>query len=295
MGFSDSAILVFGVGGQIASALRDLIPQATFISQSECNFAEPKSVVPLLDAKRPKLIINCAAFTQVDLAETDFESAQKINADSPAEIAKWCARHESSLIHFSTDYVYSGKGDQFRDETEPPAPINRYGMSKWLGDRAIIASGCHHIILRTSWVFSPVGKNFLKTMLSIGQQKEELNIVSDQIGSPSYAPHLAEAAIAIARHPDFKRHCGVFHCVNEGTTSWFDFARFIFSTAEEMQLPVRVKRVNPILSSDFISAAQRPLNSRLDTKKLERTFSISLPAWKQAVVECLTQLKSQDF
>lgn len=289
--FNRNSVLVFSSEGQLALSLRKLLPEAIFVPHAECDFAEPQNVVRVLDSIRPHLVINPAAYTQVDQAEKEKSLAQKINADSPREIANWCARNSASMIHFSTDYVYDGGGVEVRDELEAPSPLSHYGFTKLLGDQAIARSGCHHVILRTSWVFSPWGKNFVRTMLKLGGERTSLSIVADQVGAPTYAPDLAAAAFAIAAHPEFKKHEGVFHCTNSGFTSWFGFAEEIFRQARRQGFELKVNQVHPISTSAYPTPAKRPLNSRLSLERLERCFGVRMRPWGIALEECLTQLK----
>lgn len=291
MGSSDRPTLVFGTSGQVALALRALLPEAVYISQEACDFEHPESIVAVLAKHNPSVVINPSAYTQVDLAEKEFEKALKINAEAPKKMAEWCRLNGASLVHFSTDYVYRGDGDHFHLEDEKPDPPNRYGLSKLAGDQAIAASGCHYVILRTSWVFSPWGKNFMKTMLTLGAEREALSVVNDQIGSPTYAPDLARAVVAITEHPKFqdKTVSGVFHAINQGITSWHGFAEEIFNQARESGLALRLSALNGIPSSSYPTPAVRPKNSRLDTNRLFETLNVRLRPWQEALAEGITE------
>lgn len=291
MGSFKRRLLIFGSQGQVASALKSIVPDAICISQAECDFGDPRSISAVLDSFRPTLVINPAAYTDVDNAEIDFERAKLINGIAPGKVAVWCAANSASLIHFSTDYVYSGEGDHPWSEESETNPINKYGETKLMGDKAIQASGCHYVILRTSWVFSSKGKNFVKTMLKLGVEREELNVVADQFGSPTSALDLASAVAKIINHPGFSATSGIFHCAGAGYTSWHGFAEKIFELAKPLDFPLKVKRVVPILSRDYPSRASRPKNSRLNTDKLKATFNTELPSWHESLSHCLRDLR----
>ncbi|NJL25166.1 MAG: dTDP-4-dehydrorhamnose reductase [Calothrix sp. SM1_5_4] len=200
-------VLVFGSNGQVAQALKALLPEAVFLSRTECDLERPGQAAAALEKHKPRVVINAAAYTEVDKAESENERsrAHQINAAAVQEIAFWCARNDVSLIHYSTDYVYPGDGDLPWSELAPVAPRNHYGQTKLDGEAAIRSAGCHHVILRTSWVFSPVGKNFVKTMLKLGLEREHLSVVDDQVGSPTYAPDIARATLRVLGHPHFAK------------------------------------------------------------------------------------------
>lgn len=286
-----SPIVVFGTEGQVARSLRILEPEAIYVSRAECDFTRPEQIRPYLERVRPRLVINPAAFTDVDRAEKDFAEALSVNAESPAEIARWCAASGASLVHYSTDYVYSGDGENFWRESDPTHPLNKYGESKWRGEQAVTASGCHHVILRTSWVYSPFGKNFVRTMIRLGQEREALRVVNDQIGSPTYAFDLAEATVKICAHPNFKNTSGVFNTVNSGTTSWYGLAAETFKLMREFGEPLKVQKLEPIPAREYPLPAARPSNSRMNTEKLEQIFGVKLRAWDLALKACLEEMR----
>lgn len=288
---SSENLLIFGTEGQVARSFRDILPQAIYAHRSECDFLKPESIEPYLDRVCPQIIINPAAFTEVDRAETDWEAARSVNANAPAAIARWCARNGSSLIHYSTDYVYSGGGTNFWTEVDMTRPINQYGLSKREGEIAIQASGCHHLILRTAWVYSPYGKNFVRTILRLGAERESLRVVDDQIGSPTLAADLALATLKICSHPCFRQTTGIFNVVNSGITSWYNFAISIFEKARVLGFPLKVCDVLPIDSSQYPLPAPRPKNSRLDTGKLLAEFGVQMRPWPDALTDCLTRLR----
>jgi dTDP-4-dehydrorhamnose reductase len=236
-------------------------------------------------------VINPAAFTEVDRSEREFELALTVNAEAPGEIARWCAMNGSSLIHYSTDYVYNGQGSEPWDEASATQPINKYGASKLAGEEAVRASGCHHLVLRTSWVYSGVGKNFLLTMLKLGREREVLKIVGDQIGAPTYAGDLAEATLKIARHEKFQEHSGIFHVVNAGETSWYGFALAIFEEMRRRGQELKLREVLEIPSSEYPLPAPRPHNSRLRGDKLFAAFGVQLRDWRSALTSCMIEIK----
>lgn len=286
---SSDIILVFGKSGQVASALRKLSPNAVFIGSGEVDLALSDKIIEVLDRHKPRLVINPAAYTNVDKAEADRNLVLKINADAPRLIAEWCTKNGSSLIHFSTDYVYSGDGDTSWVESAPVGPVNYYGWSKLIGEQGVQASGCHHIILRTSWVFSDSGRNFVRTMLALGQSKERLSIVSDQVGSPTFADDLAAACIAISKHPEFHKRQGVYNIANAEVTSWYGFAQALFQQWRSQSVRLMVKEVSAISTADYPTAARRPLNSRLNTGRLKSEFGIELRSWREAMKDCLAR------
>lgn len=289
---ANERVVVFGSVGQVASALKARLPGAVFVPGAEADFRRPDGLAPLLDRLDPALVINPAAYTQVDQAEADAATAMLVNAEAPAEIARWCATRGRSLIHFSTDYVYPGRGEDFVSETEEPGPLNIYGGSKLLGDESVRGAGGHHVILRTSWLYQACGKNFLTTMLKLGAEREALAVVGDQFGAPTYVPDLAEAAVAVAFHPVFQDTSGVFHCVNAGVTTWHGFAREIFGRAARRGVVLRVRDVQAISSEEYKAPAQRPRNSRLSCDKLQRTFGITLRDWTEALEDALSVVVS---
>jgi dTDP-4-dehydrorhamnose reductase len=284
MALFDSSILVFGRHGQLAQSLRPLLPGATFIGHDECNFQEgDAAVMAALSRHRPRLVVNAAAYTQVDKAESEAEKAMRVNAEAPGWIAEWCSASHAALIHVSTDYVYSGEGERPWRENDPTGPLNVYGISKLAGEERIRASGCRHLILRTSWVFSPYGANFVKTMLKL-REKDFLKVVDDQVGSPTYAPDLAKV-IAILLRGEAMATSGTFHVCNDGETSWFGLAQAIFARLAERGFSV--PEIVPIPSREYPTPARRPLNSRLDTSAVFKRFGLRLRPWQDALNEAL--------
>ena len=288
-------ILLFGANGQLGTAFRELAASEAFplgwtlraLASAECDLANEGAVRTALERENPDLVVNAAAYTAVDLAEKEQDRCEAINARAPGIMAAFCREKNIPLVHYSSDYVYSGEGTAARNEEEPVAPLSSYGSSKANGDRAVIESGCAHLIFRTSWVYSHIGKNFVKTMLRIGAERRELRVVDDQVGSPTYAPDLAKYSLeAIMRALESKAvgkpfPSGVYHLTNSGFTSWAGFARAI--------LPSHT--VTGIASAEYPTPAKRPLNSRLSLERFARTFGITPRPWQEALADCLTRLK----
>ena len=291
MASSSVPLLIFGSEGQLAQSFKKLDAPARFVSRSECDFANPQGLASLLEKFEPEVVINCAAYNLVDAAEKDGVLAHQVNAEAPRAIADWCAKNAASLIHYSTDYVYSGEGSTPWLETSPTAPLNEYGRSKLAGEQAVAASGCHHFILRTSWLFSPFGNNFVKTMLRLGAERESLRVVADQVGSPTSTLDLARTTLQMLQHRDFGSLRGVFHVTNSGYASWHEFAQAIFAEARRLKFPLKVREVEAIPSSLYPTPAQRPHNSRLSPMKLKQLFGLELQPWPPALGESLKLLR----
>lgn len=287
-----NSILVFGKDGQVATSLQELWgAKATFLGRTQADFLKPASVIQALEEKKPRTIVIASAYTAVDKAETEKEAALQINAKTPGLVGSWAANHGARVIHYSSDYVYPGTGNEARDEEAPTGPLNYYGETKLAGDRALIESGVEAWILRTSWVYSHTGANFVKTMLRLGSEREELSVVADQIGAPTYAPAIAEATDRLLKAVESSRkNPGVYHLCASGTCSWHEFAETIFAQARELGVPLKVARVKPITTAEYPTPAKRPLNSRLSTAKLARDFGIELPPWKESLNLCLRRL-----
>lgn len=285
-------ILVFGSTGQLGQALQAVLADrdATFLSRTEADLSQPEQIKALLHSfPVPEAVINAAAYTAVDKAEEEEAVAHAVNAESPRILAEYCAHHAIPLLHFSTDYVFDGSGDDPRAEDISTAPLNAYGRSKQVGENAVTERGGDYLIFRTSWVYDAEAKNFLNTILRLGAEREALKVVNDQIGAPSYAPHLAQAsvnaldkAMAMASFPS-----GIYHMCNAGETSWCGFAQEIFEQARAHGVVLKVKEVTGIPTTDYPLPAPRPLNSRLSCDKLQQTFCITMPSWQEGVAECM--------
>lgn len=273
----------------MARALRAVLPSDTrFISSAECDLSNKAAVQSLLKNLSATCIINAAAYTQVDQAESEQERAYAINAEAPRLLADFCFAHAIPLVHFSSDYVYSGEGENVWVESDVPAPQNVYGKSKLAGDNAIEQSGCDHLIFRTSWLYDEQGKNFFNTMLRLGKERETLNVVNDQFGAPTYVPHLAQAVFVALKnaleHDVFPS--GIYHLCHQECTTWHGFANALFAAARHHE-DFRVSTVNPILSSDYPVAAKRPRNSRLDCNKANSILHVTLPFWQQGLADAV--------
>jgi dTDP-4-dehydrorhamnose reductase len=294
-------LLVTGVTGQLGKAVVALHGAHRTIAASRAVLPLdfPEALAHRLDYLRPEAILNCGAYTQVDAAEKPEEEifVRAINSESPAQIAKWCAARSVPMVHFSTDYVFDGSGTEPRDESAPTAPLNVYGKSKLEGERAVLESGAKALIFRTSWVYDANGKNFLNTMLRLGAERSELSVVCDQVGAPTYAPHLALAALeALERALQIESRTGrfptgVYHLCGSGETSWHGFASKIFEGARArgatLALSEIAQNLKPIATSQDPTPARRPLNSRLNTSRALEVLGVSLPHWENGLEECL--------
>lgn len=293
-------VLLFGGNGQVGTELRKLFAgspdlvvttRSGLIDGQECaaaDFDRPQSLASVLDQVKPELIINAAAYTAVDAAENDADAAWRANAEAPAQIAAWCARHDVPLVHYSTDYVFDGQGRQPYREDDATAPLGVYGASKRAGEEAIIASGAPYLIFRTAWVYASHGKNFLRTMLRLGAERERLGVVDDQIGTPTSAALIARMTLQALQSGQLQS--GIWHLVADGQTSWHGFAREIFAQAKAAGLLEKVPEVAAITTADYPTPAARPAWSCLDNSKLKADFGISLPRWEQELSRVLAEL-----
>jgi dTDP-4-dehydrorhamnose reductase len=294
-------ILLLGKNGQVGWELqRSLGPLGELVALDfdtpgpwQADFSQPEALTALVQAMQPDVIVNAAAHTAVDKAESEPELARAINATAPGVLAREAASRGAWLVHYSTDYVFDGSGDQARREDAPTGPLSVYGRTKLEGEQLIRASGCRHLILRTSWVYAARGGNFAKTMLKLAAERDALNVIADQIGAPTGADLLADVTahalrIATAR-PEL---AGTYHCAAGGETHWHGYASFVIEWARAAGQPIRVAAdaVKPIPTSAYPTPAQRPLNSRLDTSKLQQTFGLHLPAWQGGVERMLTEI-----
>lgn len=293
-------ILLLGCDGQVGWELqRSLQPLGEVLAldfhsrDHAADFSQPQSLAATVEAVRPDLIVNAAAHTAVDKAESEPALAQAINADAPGVLARGAAACGAWLVHYSTDYVFDGSGDQPRDEEAPTAPLSVYGRTKLDGEMQIRASGCRHLILRTSWVYAARGGNFAKTMLRLAAAKTELNVIDDQVGAPTGADLLADLTAWMARaaraQPEL---AGTYHAVAAGATSWHGYARLVIETARErgVALTLPADALRPIATSAYPTPAPRPLNSRLDTRKLRERFGVHLPHWEAGVRRMLAEI-----
>lgn len=292
-------ILLLGKNGQVGWELqRALAPLAEVIALDRAgiedysgDMSQPEAIHATILKIKPDVVVNASAYTAVDLAESEPELADLINHQAVKVLAEVCQKQQILLVHYSTDYVFSGQGDQPFLEADQVSPLNIYGKTKALGEQAIIDSGCAHLIFRTSWVYAAKGKNFLKTMLNLAQQREELSIINDQIGAPTSAELIADiTAHAIPQVLANQQKAGIYHLVASGETTWFDYASFIFKQARILGQSLQVEKVNPIATSAYPTPAARPHNSRLHNAKLQTTFELILPQWQEGVERTLAEL-----
>lgn len=282
-------IIVTGVNGQIARALQaqaashgaEIIPMA----RPDFDLADAANAGALLERHAPDLVISAAAYTAVDLAETNRAEAEAVNAVGPGMLSAACAARGLPILHLSTDYVFDGAKPTPYLEDDPTGPTGVYGATKLAGERAVAAANPRHVILRTAWVFAPEGKNFVRTMLRLAETRDEIAVVADQFGSPSYAPDLAEALFTIAdqirsAEPGDPRY-GIFHMTGSGDTSWAGFASAIFDLAARRGMPSAAVRA--ISSAEFPTPTKRPANSRLSGARLRARYGIVLPHWHDAL------------
>lgn len=287
-------ILVLGRSGQVAGALTGKLASAGHevlsFGRDTLDLGNAKAARAGVLAARPALVINAAAYTAVDQAEGDAGAAHALNAIGPAAAAAAAAELGAPFVHFSTDYVFDGSKGQPYLEDDETSPLGVYGESKLAGEIAVAAANPHHVILRTSWVCSAGGKNFVRTMLRLAAEREELGVVDDQIGQPTFASDLADAVVAIIdRWPAAPPSpWGVFHAVGRGETTWCGFARAIMSGSAARGGPSA--RINAIGTSDFPTPARRPADSRLATAKLAAVYGISLPPWQDSLGSCLDEI-----
>lgn len=295
-------ILLLGKNGQVGWELqRSLAPLGEIIALDRnglngwCgDLTQPEKIYQTILDLSPDVVVNASAYTAVDLAETDCDIADIVNHVSVAKIAEACLNVKALFVHYSTDYVFNGEGYKAFREDDLVEPLNVYGQTKALGEQAIIASKCNHLIFRTSWVFAEKGKNFLKTMLSLAQQREELSIIDDQVGAPTSAELIADVtAHTVIQTLLNTSKVGVYHLVASGETSWFDYAQYVFEQAENIGLSLVVKKVNPIATTAYPTPAKRPHNSRLNNQKIQQTFHLVMPEWKVHVKRTVTELLSK--
>ncbi len=294
-------VAVTGRYGQIARSLVERGPNLNIevlaLARPEVDLRRPHDLMDVLAVLRPQAVVNAAAYTAVDLAESAPGLAHQINANGAEALAQAAARLQIPIVHLSTDYVFDGALDRPYCEDDPPCPINVYGLSKLLGEQLVAVANTNHAILRTAWVYSPFGKNFARTMLSLARTRDEISVVSDQRGSPSNAFDIADGIFNIVGNliarPDDAAIRGVFHMTGGGETDWAGFAMAIFAASAANNGPF--SRVIPIASSAYPTQARRPLNSRLDNSKLARSHGVRLPVWQDSIPETITRILANDF
>lgn len=281
-------ILILGKNGQVGRALvAGLGSKAVAFDSEDLNLTQPDftdKLSVLFQQHDFTTIINAAAYTQVDKAESEQALAMRINGEAVGELARWCKKHDVTLVHYSTDYVFDGSGNHARKEDEPTAPLNVYGKSKLLGEQLIAASGAEYLIFRTSWVYDAQGKNFYTTMRRLFNEREEVRVVADQVGAPTYAPHLARATIEVLQRAQFTT--GIYHLCNGGAASWAGFADAILALASAHESGIKCHKIQPIATSEYPTPARRPANSRLDCSKAQEVLGVQLPHWEEGLKEC---------
>ncbi|MCH8538858.1 MAG: dTDP-4-dehydrorhamnose reductase [Alkalimonas sp.] len=282
-------ILITGSSGQVGTELIQQLGnnnQLLAPTRTELDLSDASAVQAYLTQHQPSVIFNAAAYTAVDAAESQPADAMALNAQLPALLADYCTQHNAYLIHYSTDYVYPGTGETPWHEDSPTAPQNQYGQSKLQGDQAVLAKAPKALIFRTSWVYSAHGHNFMKTMLRLAKEKQQLRIVADQIGAPTPARLIARVSLlALERYQQGQAIAGgIYHLVPRGHCSWYDFAKAIVQQAQQQgeAFTLQPEAIQPISSSEYPTPAKRPLNSRLCVDKLEQALSICLPEWQEA-------------
>ena len=284
-----SKVLVFGASGQLGTCLKSLalkqgFDDIIFPEENTADILDLDGLALAFGKAQPAYVINCAAYTAVDKAEDELELARRVNRDGAANLARMSKTHGATLIHISTDFVFEGNVPKLLSETDPTNPISVYGVTKLEGEEAIAAEMQAFYVLRTSWLYSEHGNNFLKTMLNLGSTRDELKVIADQVGTPTYAMDLAQAIFHIL-HADKKAY-GIYHFSNEGVTSWYDFAKAIFDVSGMST------RVLPIPGTEYPTKAVRPAFSVMDKAKIKSTFEIEIPYWRDSLVKCIQQLKS---
>lgn len=281
-------ILIFGASGQLGQCIQSVaaskgISSIVFLPESEADILDTACLDKAFGKYKPAYVVNCAAYTAVDRAEDDVDIAQKVNKTGAENLAVQCNIHGAALIHISTDFVFKGDVARPLNEDDEASPISVYGQTKLDGERAVSSILKEHFIIRTGWLYSEYANNFVKTMLKLGSERDELKIIADQVGTPTYAIDLA-AFILMIISTESKVY-GTYHYSNEGVTSWFDFARAIFDISG-----TKVKAI-PVRTDEYITKAVRPGYSVMDKSKAKQTFNIEIPYWRDSLIECIGKLQ----
>lgn len=277
--------IVFGANGQLGNCIKTLSDNANLIyfpRETEANILDVEALDAVFAQQQPSYVINCAAYTAVDKAEEETELAERVNVTGVKNLAEQCAKYGATLIHISTDFVFKGDIARPLTEVDKTEPVSVYGETKLDGEKAAAAIE-KHFIIRTGWLYSEHGNNFVKTMLRLGAERDELRIIADQVGTPTYAIDLAEFILEIIQRDSVAY--GTYHYSNEGVTSWFDFARAVFDISA-----TQVKAI-PIRTDQYPTAATRPAYSVMDKSKVKATFSMEIPYWRDSLIKCINKLK----
>lgn len=293
-----SRILITGANGQLGFELRRALAplgEVFAVNREKFDLTNKAAMLAALDALRPQIVVNPAGYTAVDHAESEGPLAHAINAHAPGVLARWCAANDALLIHYSTDYIFSGTGNRAWTEDDTPEPMSVYANSKWRGEQTVRAHTGHHLILRTSWVYGSHGHNFLKTMLRLAAERDHLSVVADQIGAPTSAALIADVTAQLITHyrrPSHRFEYGTYHLAAQGETSWHGYACHAIAHAQRLGYPLRLDpaTIRAIDTEDYPLPARRPLNSRLDCSKLQRTFSLTLPPWQAGVEHVIERM-----
>ena len=294
-------LLLLGKSGQVGWELqRSLAPLGELVALDRqvtdglCgDISDLSALAQVIEAVRPDVIINAAAHTAVDKAQAEPELALRLNAEAPEVMAQAAKRLGALLVHYSTDYVFDGSGDAPRTEAAATGPLSVYGATKLEGEQLIQQSGCQHLILRTSWVYAARGGNFAKTMLRLAQEREKLTVIADQWGAPTGADLLADVTAHAIRHLRQRpQDGGLYHCVAAGETNWHTYANYVITQARQAHPAIQIKAndITPVPTSAYPTPARRPLNSRLNTARLQATFGLTLPPWQQGVARMLAEI-----
>jgi dTDP-4-dehydrorhamnose reductase len=283
-----SNIVVFGASGQLGQCFKDIaekqgLSSIYFPSEAEANILDFEALKNVFETYRPAYSINCAAYTAVDKAEDDQEIALKVNKTGVENLARLCAENDSVLIHVSTDFVFKGDKSTPRVEDDATEPVNVYGQTKLEGEQVVAVLLKKYFILRTGWLYSEYGNNFVKTMLKFGAERDELKVIADQAGTPTYAIDLATCIMTIIKSDSTAY--GIYHYSNEGIASWYDFAKAIF------EISGTTVKVLPVKTSEYVTKAKRPAYSVMDKSKIKNTFKIEIPYWRESLVTCINKLK----
>ena len=284
-------IVVLGASGQLGSCLKKTsaernLTDISFPSEEHANILDKDLLDKLFSSEKPQYVINCAAYTAVDKAEDDVDTCRRVNRDGAAYIAEICKKHQATLIHISTDFVFKGDVPKLLSETDPAEPENMYGLTKLEGEAAIAEILPEHYTIRTSWLYSEFGNNFVKTMLRLGRERDQLGVIVDQVGSPTYAIDLANVILDIVESEN--KAYGIYHYSNEGVTSWYDFAKAVFDISNTQVI------LNPVKTSEYVTKAVRPAYSVMDKAKIKNTLSVHIPYWRDSLQVCLERLASAD-